>query len=128
MLHHVAPNIGVFDPFGLMAKKKNNVNKVHRWFFRYVSFGPFHSMPNQKTMQTGFLAPKRPNLARNWHFWSTWARPFSLFNALLWVGWWLWRAGCITQDTYLLHDIIITFRKNKSDILDRSARGSNRIF
>ena len=20
-----------------------------------------------------------------------------------WVGWWLWRVGCITQDTYLLY-------------------------
>ena len=20
-----------------------------------------------------------------------------------WVGWWLWRAGCISQDTYLLY-------------------------
>jgi len=26
-----------------------------------------------------------------------------LFNALLWVGWWLWGAGCISQDTYLLY-------------------------
>ena len=23
-----------------------------------------------------------------------------------WVGWWLWRAGCISQDTYLLYFII----------------------
>ena len=22
-----------------------------------------------------------------------------------WVGWWLWRAGCISQDTYLLYSI-----------------------
>ena len=29
-----------------------------------------------------------------------------LFNALLWVGWWLWRAGCISQDTYLLYSTI----------------------
>ena len=21
-----------------------------------------------------------------------------------WVGWWLWRGGCISQDTYLLYD------------------------
>ena len=28
-----------------------------------------------------------------------------LFNALLWVGWWLWRVGCISQDTYLLYII-----------------------
>ena len=24
-----------------------------------------------------------------------------------WVGWWLWRAGCISQNTYLLYDIRI---------------------
>ena len=24
-----------------------------------------------------------------------------------WVGWWLWRAGCISQDTYLLYDIFL---------------------
>ena len=22
----------------------------------------------------------------------------------LWVGWWLWRAGCISQDTYFFYD------------------------
>ena len=22
-----------------------------------------------------------------------------------WVGWWLWRAGCISQDTYLLYAV-----------------------
>ena len=22
-----------------------------------------------------------------------------------WVSWWLWRAGCISQDTYLLYQI-----------------------
>ena len=26
-----------------------------------------------------------------------------------WVGWWLWRAGCISQDTYLLYNITISF-------------------
>ena len=24
-----------------------------------------------------------------------------------WVGWWLWRAGCISQDTYLLYVCLI---------------------
>ena len=24
-----------------------------------------------------------------------------------WVGWWLWRAGCISQDTYLLYITLI---------------------
>ena len=22
-----------------------------------------------------------------------------------WLGWWLWRGGCISQDTYLLYDV-----------------------
>ena len=26
-----------------------------------------------------------------------------------WVGWWLWRAGCISQDTYLLYMICVCF-------------------
>ena len=31
-----------------------------------------------------------------------------LFNALFWVGWWLWRAGCISQDNYLLYYFIVS--------------------
>ena len=27
-----------------------------------------------------FFAPKRPNLAQNWHFWSIWARPCRLIQ------------------------------------------------
>ena len=84
-------------------------------------------------VKKGFFAQKRPNLAQNWHFWSIWAigtfHPipdhktmqtmclggfsaflFILGQALLahlvpcwWVGLWLWRAGCISQDTYLLY-------------------------
>ena len=26
-----------------------------------------------------------------------------IFGALLWVGWWLWHVGCISQETYLLY-------------------------
>ena len=26
------------------------------------------------------------------------------FGACWWVGWWLWRAGCISKDTYLLYN------------------------
>ena len=28
----------------------------------------------------GFFAPKRPNLAQNWHFWLIWARPCRFFR------------------------------------------------
>ena len=84
-------------------------------------------MPDQKTMWTrclggfsvmwvtkllispvkkkGFFAQKRPNLARNWHFYSFWARP-------CWLSWCPvgglvggCGAGCISQDTYLLYII-----------------------
>ena len=31
-------------------------------------------------VKKGFFAPKRPNLAQNWHFWSIWARPCRLIR------------------------------------------------
>ena len=42
-----------------------------------------------------------PPLPLKWwrHLWTA---PYSV--PCLWVGWWLWRAGCISQDTYLLYD------------------------
>ena len=32
------------------------------------------------TVKKGFFAPKRHNLAQNWHFWSIWARPCRLIR------------------------------------------------
>ena len=56
-------------------------------------------------IKKGFFAQKRPNLARNWHFCSFWARPCRL----IWcpVGGLAGGcgAGCISQDTYLLYGI-----------------------
>ena len=83
-------------------------------------------MPDQKTMRTrclggfsvmwvtkllispvkkGFFAQKPPNLARIWHFWPLLAHSVPCW----WVGWWLWRAGCISQDTYLLYLFVMIF-------------------
>ena len=31
-------------------------------------------------VKKGFFAPKQPNLAQNWHFWSFWARPCRLIH------------------------------------------------
>ena len=31
-------------------------------------------------VEKGFFAPKRTNLAQNWHFWSIWARPCRLIR------------------------------------------------
>ena len=39
-------------------------------------------------------------MARNWYFCQ--ALPTHLVPCC-WVGWWLWCAGCISQDTYLLY-------------------------
>ena len=35
-----------------------------------------------------------------------------------WVSWWLWRAGCISQDTYLLYDIETTDKFMDTAILN----------
>ena len=40
-------------------------------------------------------------------FGQFWSGHAGLFSALLWVSWWLWRAGCISQDTDLLLYIYI---------------------
>ena len=48
-----------------------------------------------------------------------------LFGALL-VDWWLWRAGCISQDTYLLYltNILLQFSKLKSDLESSTQRSA----
>ena len=48
-----------------------------RWVFRYVGNKTFDFSSKKK----GFFAPKRPNLAQNWHFWSIWARPCRLLRS-----------------------------------------------
>ena len=48
------------------------------------------------------FAQKRPNSAQNSHFCPLLAHLVPCW----WVGWWLWRAGCISQDTYLLYKIL----------------------
>ena len=43
-----------------------------------------------------------------------------------WVGWWLWRAGCISQDTYLLYWFIVKFNQlSTSDIVVIDENGSS---
>ena len=104
-------------------------------------------MPDQKTMWTrclggfsvmwvtkllispvkkGFFAQKQPNFAWNWHFWSFWATPCRLVwcpvGGLV-VG--LWRAGCISQDTYLLYDITHRWLQSLSYIHQMFCQRSN---
>ena len=35
-----------------------------------------------------------------------------------WVGWWLWRAGCISQDTYLLYGKLTLLGRLINSILE----------
>ena len=80
------------------ARPKNNVNKMPRWVFRYVGNKTFY-----------FSSKKKDFLPKNDQIWPKTGifGQFGpgLFSALWWVGWWLWRAGCISQDTYLLYCI-----------------------
>ena len=75
------------------ARPKYNANKVPRWVFRYVGYKIFDFSSKKK----GFL-PKNDQI---WHFCSL---PAHLVPCW-WIGWWFWRAGCISQDTYLLYFI-----------------------
>ena len=84
------------------ARPKTNLNKVPGWVFRCVGNKTFDFSSKKKDFlpkndqiwpKTGIFGQYGPGHA-------------GLFNALLWVGWWLWRAGCISQDTYLLYFII----------------------
>ena len=50
----------------------------------------------------GIFAQKQPNLA----FLVNLGQAMQAYSVpCWWVGWWLWRAGCISQDTYLLYDL-----------------------
>ena len=53
-----------------------------------------------------FFAQKRPNLAQILAFLVNLGQAMQAYSMpCWWVGWWLWRAGCISQDTYLLYII-----------------------
>ena len=77
-------------PIWFNARPKTYPNKVPRCFFRYVgTFAPVKSRTQ-----------KRPNLAFLVIFGQ--ALPAHLVPCW-WVGWWLWRSGCISQDIYLIY-------------------------
>ena len=85
-------------------------------------FGPFDLIPDQKTMRTsclgGFLTKSADFVSmpavqcsadlRSWHRYLAGGSKMQAYLVpCQWVGWWLWRAGCISQDTYLLYCILI---------------------
>ena len=70
------------------------MNKVPRWVFHYVGNKTFD-------FSIGYFAQKGPNLA----FLVNLGQAMQAYSVpCWWVGCWLWRAGCISQDTYLLYN------------------------
>ena len=63
------------------------------WGFRYMDNKAFDF-----SSKKGFFAQKRPNLARNWHFWPLLAH----FVPCWWVGWWLWRGLYLARHLFTL--------------------------
>jgi hypothetical protein len=76
------------------------MNKVPWWVFRYVGNKTFDFSSKKKD----FLPKNDQILPKIGIFGRFGPGHAGFFGALLWVGWWLWRAGCISQDTYLLYD------------------------
>ena len=66
------------------CRTKNDASKVSRWFFHYADTKTFafSSKKIEIGLKLAFLV--------------------ILGQACWWIGWLLWRAGCISQDTYLL--------------------------
>merc|ERR1712240_885534 len=82
------------------VRPKNNVNKVPRWVFCYVGNQTFDFSSKKKD----FFAPKRPNLAQNWHFWLIWARPCRLIQCPV-VG----RLVVVARGLYLARHLFTLF-------------------
>merc|ERR1711928_197001 len=83
------------------ARPKNNVNKVPRWVFRYVGNKTF-DFPSKKRI----VCPKTTKFGQKLAFLVNLGQAMQAYSVpCCWVVWWLWRAGCISQDTYLLHDV-----------------------
>ena len=77
------------------------MNRVPRWVFRYVGNKTFDFSNKKKD----FL-PKNDQIWPKIGIFGQFGTGYAgFFGALLvgWNGWWLWHAGCISQDAYLLY-------------------------
>ena len=78
--------------------------KVPRWVFHYVGNKTFDFSSKKKD----FL-PKNDQIGPKLAFLVNLGKAMQAYSVpCWWVGWWLWGAGCISQDTYLLY-LIHTF-------------------
>merc|ERR1712214_244440 len=85
------------------ARPKNNVNKVPRWVFRYVGNKAYDFSSKKK-----IFCPKTTKFGPKLAFLVNLGQAMQAYSVpCWWVGWWFWRAGCISQDTYLLYHILL---------------------
>ena len=80
------------------------MNKVPRWVFRCVGNKTFDFSSKKRIFcpKTTKFGPKLAFLVNLGQAMQAYLVP------CWWVGWRLWRAGCISQDTYLLYSIEAT--------------------
>ena len=92
---------------------KNNVNKVPRWVFRYVGNKIYDFSSKKKRI----FCPKTTKFGPKLAFLVDMGQAMQVFSVpCWWVGWRLWRAGCISQDTYLLYIIFAAKANNYRQI------------
>ena len=88
-----------FLPILSNAWPKNNVNKVPRWVFRYMGNKTFDFSSKKR-----IFCPKTTKFGPKLAFLVNLGQAMQAYSVpCWWDGWWLWRAGCISQDTYLLY-------------------------
>ena len=75
------------------------MNKVPRWVFRYVGNKTFDFSSKKRV-----FCPKTTKFGPKLAFLVNLGQAVQAYSVpCWWVGWWLWRAGCISQDTCLLY-------------------------
>ena len=75
------------------------MNKVPRWVFSYVGNKTFDFSSKKR-----IFCPKTTKFGPKLAFLVNLGQDMQAYSVpCWWVGWWLWRAGCISQDTYLLY-------------------------
>ena len=95
------------------ARPKNNVNKVPRWVFRYVGIKTFDFSSKKKN----FLPQNDQIWAKIGIFGQFEPGHAGLFNALLWVGWWL-GARAVSRKTPIYFIYLSKFCKSYNAVVN----------
>ena len=126
------PNFGVkkahFCPSGQLEPHRSMFWTRQRCLIGLPICGyqKFYSLPRKNWIvgpKMSKFGPKLAFWAKYWHFWPIWSNAWPKYNEdklsrwffhhvgtkTFTFGWWLWCAGCISQDTYLLYITLLWF-------------------